>query len=180
MPGNPYATGQFAAVPAYYGYGPMVFGPIRRRNPAAGAAMALAGTLLIVLGTFMVWNRVVGGGGNYWDMTTGRAGSAGDSLPATPLVAVALVLAALWWSLYFTASTPTQGLTLSLIGIVWSLLLFPVLLGALGAMESDPYLELFGVDQGTRPGPIFTIIGALIVFTGNITAIAQNASRIGT
>lgn len=103
-----------------------------------------------------------------------------DSLPGMGMVAVPLVLVTLLWALYFASSTPNQGLGWALVGIAGSLLLLPIAFGSLGAIGGDdPYLEYYGVDQGTRPGPIFAVIGVLLVFTGNFTAIAQNASRTG-
>jgi hypothetical protein len=178
-PVMPYNTGQFAAVPSYYPYAPMLAPAPRRRPGMAGAVLALTGTLLVTFGTFMPWNRVLSGTGNYWDMVSSSTGSAGDSLPGTSLVAIALVVSALCWTLYFTSSTANQGFVWSLVGIVGSLLMLPILFGSLGAMESDPYLEYYGADQGTRHGPIFAVIGVLVVFSGNITAIAQSGAKLG-
>jgi hypothetical protein len=178
-PVMPYHTGQFAAVPSYYPYAPMMTGAPRRRPGTAGAVLALAGALLVTFGTFMPWNRVLGGTGNYWDMVSSSTGSAGDSLPGTSLVAIALAVSTLCWALYFTSSTASQGFVWSLVGIVGSLLMLPILLGSFGAMQSDPWLDVYGVDQGTRPGPIFAVIGVLVVFSGNITAIAQTGAKLG-
>jgi hypothetical protein len=179
-PVMPYHTGQFAAVPSNYPYTPMMAPAPRRRPGAAGAVLALAGALLITIATFMPCDPRLSGSGNYWGQVSSEDSFGGDSLPAMGMVAVPLVLVTLLWALYFASSTPNQGLAWALVGIAGSLLLLPIAFGALGTMGgNDPYLEYYGVDQGTRPGPIFAVIGVLLVFTGNFTAIAQNASRTG-
>ncbi|PRY59183.1 J domain-containing protein [Glycomyces artemisiae] len=176
-----YPTGQFTAVPSYYPH-PAAMAPMPRRRPAAaGAVLALSGALLITIATFMPWDPRLSGTGNYWDQVSSQDSFGADSLPGMPLVAISLVLVTLLWALYFASSTPNQGLVWALVGIAGSLLLLPIAFGSLGTMGgNDPYLDYYGVEQGTRPGPIFAVIGVLLVFTGNFTAIAQNASRTGS
>jgi hypothetical protein len=142
----------------------------RQPHGRTGGVLALVGTGLFAVGTFLPWRPLLfNSGADFWDYS---AVASEDSAPQTQ-AAVALIALAAMWIAYLTQQSAATRRTIALAGLLGVLLLCSTFGTALNLINGSPPDELLG--SGTQTGPLIAGIGLAVVFIGNLVAIGESS-----